>query len=446
MVRAPQLVILAAAALAAAPARAEPPRFALSTTAAAARIALPLESGLTVSFSPFTGALEVRRPDGTPLRASTLAGLEATPCTRPKGAKEVLLTCSTGRLDAELVEEKGRLWLDIRQLRGLPTDPGEEGPPPSVYPPEEVGLGAACPGDTAAGRGECAWQAGKFDVAERQLTSALQFETERRFAAMRLGDLWLKRGEPDKALGWWQRAAGSGPWGRLANVRICETTGGCYHLVTLEEYEAFGLPSRLRVEMELRELRALTILRRWNEVALMLPLLFGGSACSSPEAPLCRHVLLTLLRAPGASRELALEAYMKLPARMRGHLALPLAVAAADAAAAVGAPSFGASLLSTTMRMVRPDELPDHLRHAIDLYAQAGDPVRARVVAEFAETRFPKLAPWTVPPPPGEPVPPFTTSGEVEPAEAALAVAQSALLRAQDTSKALAKVAKKGRR
>ena len=94
--------------------------------------------------------------------------------------------------------------------------------------------------------------------------------------------------------------------------------------------------------------------------------------------------MLAALHRKDASRELALEAYLSLPVRTRGPFASELALAAAKAASALGAPQFGATLLAATVREVEPAELERHLRLAFDLYLVAGDAVRAQVIADYA--------------------------------------------------------------
>lgn len=414
---------------------AQPPlRFSASITAAAHRIPLP-PGAASVRFSPFTGLLEIRSGAGKPMQAE-LPGLYATPCKQLLG-RETTLSCSTGRLEVALSELRGRKFLDLNELRGLPTAPGEEGPPEWLYEPEMVGLGAPCPGNTAAGRAECALQRGDLAAAESELLVAIKREETYRYAGLRLGDIALRRGEPDDALERYQKASGEGSWGRLARERLCELTGNCLWDPRLEAYDASRMFEPQRSELQLRELRTLTILRRWPEVSLLFAAL-ANATCVARGAQLCRAVLLTLLRAQGAPRELALEAYMWLPLHTGGPLAAPLARAAAAAAGDLGAPAFGATLLAATTRESTPADLPAHLRQNISLYLQAGDRVRADVVAEFAKVRLPAQGSWELPPlPPPAPQPlpsvPMDEQAAItaETTEGMLAVARATLQRAR---------------
>ena len=406
---------------------------------AAWRLDLPSLRGLTLRFSPIAATVEVLARDGKTLRAQ-LPGLEATPC-RPEGDPGLVkLVCTTGRLEAAIGELGPRLFLDLRLLRGLPTDEGPEGPPAGPYAPEQLGLGGACPGDTPASRGECAYQAGDFEAAHAELLAALGNRETRRFAALRLGDLALRRGNPDEALARYGWAAGEGPWARLAVERTCELTGQCLAEDDLEVYDPSGLPVPLRHELELRLLRMLTLTRRWADVASYLPLLMGsGGACEPLDAPLCRRILLQVMTEEGAPAAQALGAYLWMPDRNRGPLTGPLARAAAELAAGLGAPAYAAAILTATSSEAKGPALAAHLQRNIELYVEANDPVRAEVIAAFARTRFPTLGEWPVPARPAGPDPQAQSAPEPDHAAAMLVVARSTLLRAKALRRAAGK-------
>src|SRR5205814_8938620 len=93
-------------------------------------------------------------------RIARHAGMICPKVTIVDGGVE--LRCRTRRLDAVLGTEKGKTYLDIQELRGLPWRPGPAGPPPFFYEPYASGLGGRCPGDTPAARGECALRAGNL--------------------------------------------------------------------------------------------------------------------------------------------------------------------------------------------------------------------------------------------------------------------------------------------
>ena len=433
------LLALALASPVAVAAPATAPRFSASNTAAAWRIAVPA-SVISLRLSALEGKLELLGSDRKPI-AARLAELEATPCRQPDG-RAAVFACSTARLDAALVTVRGKRFLDLRELRGLPSTAGDEGPPEARYPLDELGREESCPGESEAARGECAFQAGETALAEEHLTIAKAEEGFHRFSALRLGDLAIARGDADQALTWWREAVGAGPWGRLASVRVLELTGAGLSAATIDGYDTAGLPGALREELELRKLRALALLRRWDEALPMIGEL-AGTTCQSAPHHFCHLVLLAALRSPTASRELALEAYLKLPQRTRGPMAASLARAAAAAAGELGAPRFGATLLSATVRESAPSELVAQLKQAFDLYLAAGDTVRAQVIADYARTRLPRSAKgvhpagWALPagsdaaPQPAPDAVVAGAAGEAEAAAASLAVARSTLLRAQ---------------
>jgi hypothetical protein len=440
-------VVLTAAALAclgpgarAAGQRPQPQRFAFSTTAAFHRIALPA-GATSVHFSPLEARLEILGQGGKPLTAAIPEIVSSTPCAA--AGNTTVFTCKSSRLDVALVQAHGKAYLDLRELRGLPSADDEEGAPRFDYPPEQFELGAACPGDTLASRGECAFERGQLSEAERLLGDALSEEGSRRFAALRLGDLALHQGDADGALAQWRLAAGDGPWGRLASGRIAELTGNGLFFTILDFYDVGGLPDRLREEVELREIRALAILRRWDEAMPLVEELGDGPCVTVPHA-LCHRVVLAALRSPDARKDLSISAYLRLPNRTRGPLAGPLARAAAAVAGELGAPVFGATLMAATVRETRPAELQAHLRQAFELYLAAGDPVRAQVIGDYAKARIPGLTPqaqlaWDAHAPAVEAPPPPVALAQAEQSEAYLTVARSTLARAR-------LVAVKGRR
>jgi hypothetical protein len=116
----------------------------------------------------------------------------------------------------------------------------------------------------------------------------------------------------------------------------------------------------------------------------------ADSTCAAMSDHFCHRLVLGALHRKDAPKELALEAYLSLPLRTRGPMASELALAAANAAGQLGAPAFGATILSATVREVDDDDLERHLRLAFNLYLQAGDGVRAQVIADYAMARLPK--------------------------------------------------------
>jgi hypothetical protein len=429
----------ASAANAGAAAEEPRPKIAISNTAAMHRVALPPESA-RLAVSNLEGTLEVQTRSGGPI-TSHLPGMDVTPCEQ-RGAT-LAYDCSTALFDAHLVTVKGVVYLDLRILRGLPTEDNLDGPPHLEWPPQEVGLGAACPGNTPAAKAECAFEAGDLEVATAWLTMAANQPGARRYAMLRSGDIALRKGDADEALADWRLVAGDGFWGRLATVRIAELTGLGLFDKRLDQYDWAGLPSALRTEMEIRQMRALALTRRWDEV---LPLIapMARTTCETLADHYCHRLVLAALHSRSAPKELAIEAYLSLPVRTRGPMASELALAAANAAGKLGAPSFGATLLSATVREVEPQELERHLRLAFDLYLQAGDAVRAQVIADYAVAHLPKgskaaqPAAWAIKLPEKQPEPQGPSQlalgldpGQTLSAKALLEVANSTIFRAR---------------
>ncbi len=425
-------------------AAAHPPVFAASTTAAAHRIPLPDGAPLELHLSNLQGTLEIRTRGGAPLHARL--SLFSTPCHAVDPARdEVILECANGRIDASIANVKGHRYLDLRELRGLPTDTGDEGPPQIAYPPDLFGFGAACPGDTDAARAECAFESGQDAKAEAAFQSALKQESTHRFAALRLGDLALRRHDPDTALLAYLQAGDQGLWGRLALERLCEMTGSCFDDSSMAVFDASGLPEPLRTELAMRQIRMLFLLQRWGEATERLSNLLDVEMglCLGDTKVLCRKMTLAALRAPACPREAALSTYLRLPGFLGGPLAAELARAAAADAGELGAPAYGAALLSSTVRLAARRDLLAHAQEAVLLYRSAGDPFRAHVMWSWASTHLsaqelralPPDAPTIAPQPQAESPAalPLTEAAafESDQGAAALAVARSTVMRSK---------------
>lgn len=301
----------------------------------------------------------------------------------------VRLRCTTRRFDAQLVTSGGRTFIDLHELRGLPTRPSENGAPQVTYTPSEYGLGGPCPGTTPAGRGECALADGRLAEAAAHLREA--FGSEPTFAALRLGDIALATGDPNLAIAWYRRAPRQGVFGRLAIARECEITGSCFERLATA-FEPAGLPEPARTELELRGIRARLILGRTEEAATLLTrrLLEANRPAACALAPaLCRRVTLAALRDPGpAGPGPAIALYLALPTRDRAPLADVLAREVAEAAAGMGAPAFAANILASIVHEARAADLPDALARIAELYLAAEDRSRARIIADHARTRL----------------------------------------------------------
>lgn len=360
-------------------------------TVAVERLPLPpLKGAVALDVQALLSQVRVVAPADAPAIAQTLKGATGALCPDVElRGSSVFLTCRTRRLDATLADEGGRRFLDLRQLRGLPFVPAEDGPPAMSYDPRAIGIGGPCPGTTPASRGECRLAAGATLEAAALFKDALS-TGERAFAAMRLGDLALIARDPGTAVGWYQRCGVRGIFGRMANARLCELTGECADRPGAA-HRAAGLPEPMSTEMELRTVRAAALNGRFGEAATKLAERLGSvlrpPACSRTPV-LCRRIALAALR-QGTAQEIpaAMALYLALPGRDKGPLALDLGRAAAERAAELGAPLFGASQLSALTRLIPRDELSAHLQRTVELYLAGGDRTRAQVIADYARSK-----------------------------------------------------------
>lgn len=376
-----------------APPAAEPSQALRAATAEASeRFALPtLASAPLIEVAPLDQLIRIRAGQQAAALATHLSAHAGTICpnVRTEGAL-VVLTCRTSRLDAMITQEGGRLFLDVQALRGLPWRPGLDAPPPIPY----LGfLGESrepCPGERPAMRGECAFAAGRWVDAARAFRGALD-GPDKSFAALRMGDLALIAAEPAMALVWYERARMLGPVGRMANSRLCELDAQCFEHNDGLETEARDLPDGLWRDMILRRARLQAFLGHPDRAVRVLADAIaerGASVCDNAAEATCHRVLLHALRTSDGKVALgALELMLGLPRWERGAGALEMVRAAAESAAKLGAPTFGANLLSTVTGDVPDADKAEHLLRTAELYVQGRDWARARVIVEFAQAR-----------------------------------------------------------
>jgi hypothetical protein len=365
----------------------------LATAEVAERIPLPRPRGpVSLEVAPLDQRVTVRVPRDAAVIGGRVAALAGALCKNVVvKADRVELGCRSRRVDAALTREGGQLYLELYELRGLPWRTGTDGPPRVHYAPELVGAGGPCPGTTPAGRGECAFAEGKWLDAAQHFRTALG-TPEKPFAFVRLGDLALIAADPATAIGWYQRAGYIGPFGRMATARLCELNAVCFReRPSLDSYPR-DLPRPLADDLLLRRARVFAFLGETGKSMNVFAERFAShpdkTLCRGGGLELCRRLVLTGLRqARGRDSELGLEVYLGLPDRDRGALAVDLAQAAAEAAARLGAPIFGANLLSVVVPEVPVDGLGDHLARTAELYLAGRDSLRARVIVEFAESR-----------------------------------------------------------
>ena len=310
---------------------------------------------------------------------------------------EVSLECASPRLDARLVDEGGRSFLDIRQLRGLPWK-GDDAPPVlRRFPP------SACPGKDAVTRAECAFFEGDASAAGRLLKKLADNPSEASYAALRLGDGSLEDDDVAEAVRWWRKAGESGPWGRLAKVRLCEIDGSCLNQPAEEVvFDSGGLEGGAFHEMELRRWRTRAFA---GDITTFASRLLEGlragprdSTCLAHPA-ICRHLLRAAMERPSLpGADAALEAYLLLPDRDTGPLAVDLAMVASEVARYNGAPAFGAGLLAAVTARVPAFRQPEYLAQTLSLYVAGHDGAHARVIARYARAHLSqatlRVAPW----------------------------------------------------
>jgi hypothetical protein len=83
-----------------------------------------------------------------------------------------------------------------------------------------------------------------------------------------------------------------------------------------------------------------------------------------------------------------LETYLALPSWEKGPFALDMAESAAPLAARLGAPAFGGNLLASLAPEVPDAQLADHLLLAAETFMRGPEWARARLVAEYAQSRL----------------------------------------------------------
>lgn len=360
-------------------------------TAAFERIVLPPGAGPKLRVDAMAASVVVPSRDPTALAKALAPRLGRLCPSLEVLADGVRLRCRTRRLAAELVSARSGSALELRELRGVPWRDGDDGPPRLPWDP--VTLGAApCPGVTPVVQGECALGRGDRATATSRFLAAAD-GPDRAWAVLRLGDLALAEDRLEDALGWWEAAGTVGRFARLAAARSCELTGKCLGTARFgNRFDTAGLPWPLGPELSLRAARVEVFLDRPGAAVRRILSLASPdrAAVCGWTATLCRRIALEALRgAEGSEREEALALYLSLPDHDRGPLSVELARAGAEAAASLGARTFGGNLLAAVAAHVPPAELPAHLLQAAELYVAAGDPVRAGVILEFARTKLP---------------------------------------------------------
>jgi hypothetical protein len=216
----------------------------------------------------------------------------------------------------------------------------------------------------------------------------------RRLASLRLGDISLRTGDPATAAGWYRMTGRFGSYGRMAVARLCELGGGCLGELRKRVFDSTALPEPLHGEMLLRGARAFAYIGAVKDAMadLLEAMRANPHTCDDDTRVLCRRLVLFALKFPDSEgSQQALEAYMNLPARTEGLLAIEMVRAAAEKALDLGAPLFAGHLLAASVPWVEGtdvDAISDHLLRSAEMYLVAKDPPRARTLYEYAEGRI----------------------------------------------------------
>jgi hypothetical protein len=308
-----------------------------------------------------------------------------------RAANTVTLQCRTPRIEARLDNQGGKATLEVREVRGLPLN--EDGDQIwFFYNPIALKFGSGCPGDSPPARGECHLKAGRFTEAALEFRRTLQGEF-RRLANLRLGDISLRTGDPATAAGWYKQAGRFGSYGRMATARLCELGGGCLGELRKHIFNAEALPEPLHTEMLLRGARAAAYLGAVKDamVNLQEAMKLGPHVCDEDTRVLCRRLILFALKFPNAEGgPETLEAYMTLPQRTEGYLAIEMVRAAAEKALDLGAAKFAGHLLAASVPWVEGNDVEavaDHILRSAEMYLVAKDVVRAHTLYLYADSR-----------------------------------------------------------
>jgi hypothetical protein len=368
----------------------------LALVIAAERIPLPVVvKAQDFVVEQLTGTIELRRLPNVKVIAARMAlnAGQICPDVDVNAAGTLVIRCKTKRFDAHLVVERGKMYLEIEQLRGMPWN--LEGDRLAVfYNPESVGFGGPCPGTMPVGRAECALRDGRTEEARAFLKEALDSAPQSSFAGLRLGDLALAAGDVGGAMTFYRHYSYGDTFGRLNMARLCELDGNCLARTAARVFAVGDSPEPVKSELLLRGARVAMFNDQFAEAGHLLSQAAGDrtvGACTELGQVLCRRMLLIALeKLTGPDGAEAVETYLSLTDRDEGPMALTLMRAAAERAATIGAPAFAANLLASHATSAEGPGLGDHLLRTAEMYLMADDIVRARVVLEYAETRVGK--------------------------------------------------------
>jgi len=146
----------------------------LALIVAAERVPLPTAAkGIELLLEPLAGTIELRNTPHPTLLAQRMAASAGQICPQVEPtAAGVLVRCRTRRLDARILVDRDKTFLEVQQLHGMPWR-HERDRLAMFYDPPAVGFGGPCPGTTLAGRAECALKDGHGEEAAALFKQAL---------------------------------------------------------------------------------------------------------------------------------------------------------------------------------------------------------------------------------------------------------------------------------
>lgn len=361
----------------------------LSLTREAERLDLPPSaSTVRIEARPFTREWVLLLPPAAVApTALKLRGASRICPDMITGVDRITLRCSTSRVRATVVHDRGGTGVDLFRLSVPSWRPDEEGPPLVPFDLDGLRLGP-CPGRAPEIQGECALAEGDLDRA-RALFEAAVAAGPSALARLRLGDLALRADDPGSAVAHWRLARSEAPWGRLASARICELEPKCLASEHFEAvYDTTAVEHALRPDILLRRARIAAFEGDLLAAAQRLAAeSVPGGACEALPG-WCRRMILLALELPGTDGVEAITAYMELWSRRDGPYALELTRAAARQAERAGAPAFAANMLAAITGTIPADELEPHLRRVAGLYLAAGDRARADEIVRYARSKL----------------------------------------------------------
>lgn len=301
----------------------------------------------------------------------------------------VTLICSTRKLWAELDRDAHGSYIDLRELTSVPWSSEEARIPLTAWSLSALLIPDHCPGHNPASRGECALGRGDFAEAKQAYQEALT-SPDLGLAHLRLGDLALRDGNVEEAMGHYAKVVPVGPIGRLAQARSCELVGTCFNREdSAKVANVEGLQHEFARELKLYALRRDLLAGRDVEVmARLTESLQADAEYCAGALPFCQKLVEAGLLSEDVDARIGALSVFLVDQVRHGPREQELSLMAAQTAQELGAPGFAAAVLASNTPHVPVAKVPSHLLEVTRLYLAANDRVRAGVILEYAETKF----------------------------------------------------------